>query len=71
MVRRAAMPGQATAMALRMNSVSEVDGVKVVLHPLDVVSVAVDPLGKHVASLVDNGQAIADAPDELLPWSWG
>ena len=65
-VRRAAMPGQATAMALRLNSVSEVDSVEVVLHPLDMASVASDQLGKHVASLVDHGQAIADAPDELL-----
>jgi toxin CcdB len=35
------------------------------------VSVTVDQLGKHVASLADNGQAIADALDELLTRSLG
>ena len=65
------MPGQATAVASRMNPVSVVDGVEVVLHPLDMVFVAVDQLGEHVASLADNGQAIAVALDELLTLSWG
>jgi toxin CcdB len=35
------------------------------------VSVAVDRLGEHVASLADNGQTIADALDELLTRSCG
>ena len=65
------MPGQATAVASRMNPMSEVDGVEVVLHPLDMVSIAVDELGEHAASLADNGQAIAVALDELLTRSWG
>ena len=43
----------------------------VVLHPLDMVSVALDQLGEHVGSLTDQGQAIADALDELLTRSWG
>jgi toxin CcdB len=54
-----------------MNPVFEVEGVPVVLHPLDMVSVALDQLGEHVASLADHGQAIADALDELLTRSWG
>ena len=65
------MPGQATAVASRMNPVFEVNGVEVVLHPLDMVFVAVDQLGEHVASLADNGQAIAVVLDELLTRSWG
>ena len=71
LVRRAAMPAQAATVGSRMTPVFEVEGVKVVLHPLDMVSVAVDQLGERVASLADNGQAIADALDELLTRSWG
>jgi toxin CcdB len=66
LVRRAAMPGQAATVGSRMNPVFEVDGVEAVLHPLDLMSVAVDQLGEQVASLADSGQAIADALDELL-----
>jgi toxin CcdB len=54
-----------------MNPVFEVEGVPVVLHPLDMVSVALDQLGEHAASLADHGQAIADALDELLTRTWG
>jgi toxin CcdB len=49
-----------------MHPVFEVRGIAVVLHPLDMVSVAMDQLGEHVASLADFGQDIADALDELL-----
>jgi toxin CcdB len=54
-----------------MHPVFEVDGIAVVLHPLDMVSVAIDPLGAHGASLAEFGQDIADALDELLTRSWG
>ena len=47
------------------------EGIDVVLHPLDMVSVALDQLGARVGSLADQGQAIADALDELLTRSWG
>lgn len=43
----------------------------VVLHPLDMVSVAADQLGEHIGSLAEKGQSIADALDELLTRSWG
>lgn len=49
-----------------MNAQFEVNGIAVVLHPLDMVSVALDQLGEQTASLADHGQAIADALDELL-----
>ncbi len=71
LVRRSALPGHTAAAGSRMNPVFEVEGVPVVLHPLDMVSVALDQLGEHVASLSDHGQAIADALDELLTRSWG
>lgn len=49
-----------------MNPVFDVQGVLVVLHPLDMVSVALVQLGEYVISLAGNGQAIADALDELM-----
>ena len=54
-----------------MNPRFTVSGVDVVLHPLDMVSVAVDQLGRKNGSLAEHGQAIADALDELLTRSWG
>lgn len=45
--------------------------VPLVLHPLDMVSVATDRLGPCVGNLSEQGQAIADALDELLTRSWG
>jgi toxin CcdB len=71
LVRRSALPAHTAIAGSRMNPVFEVEGVPVVLHPLDMVSVALDQLGEHVASLADHGQAIADALDELLTRSWG
>jgi toxin CcdB len=54
-----------------MNPVFTVDGIEVVLHTLDMVSVALDQLGDYVGSLAEHGQRIADAVDELLTRSWG
>ena len=55
----------------RMNPVFEIAGQTVVLHPLDMVSVALEQLGPVVGSLAEQGQAISDALDELLTRSWG
>ena len=71
LVRRSTLPLQTPTAGSRMNPVFEVEGVPVVLHPLDMVSVALDQLGEHAASLAEHGQAIADALDELLTRSWG
>lgn len=71
LVRRSALPAAASAAGSRLNPEFLIDGVPVVLHPLDMVSVAVDQLGAYVLSLTDSGQAIADALDELLTRSWG
>lgn len=49
-----------------MNPVFVIEGLRVVLHPLDMVSVATDQLGELVDSLEDEGQTITDALDELL-----
>jgi toxin CcdB len=71
LVLRSALPDNTPTVGSRMNPVFSVEGMDVVLHPLDMVSVAVDQLGEHIASLADQGQAIADALDELLTRSWG
>jgi toxin CcdB len=71
LVRRSALPGQAATVGSRMNPVFQVEGLELVLHPLDMVSVALDQLGENVASLAGQGQTIADALDELLTRSWG
>lgn len=71
LVRRAALPAGAATVGTRMNPVFNVKGSSMVLHPLDMVSVALDQLGPKVESLAEHGQAIADALDELLTRTWG
>ena len=71
LVRRSALPRGTPTVGSRMNPVMKVGGVQVVLHPLDMVSVAMDQLGMRVGSLADHGQTITDALDELLTRSWG
>lgn len=71
LVRRTALPGGSSVAGSRMNPEFLIEDTAVVLHPLDMVSVAIDQLGAHVTSLAESGQAIADALDELLARSWG
>ncbi|MEI8326950.1 MAG: CcdB family protein [Betaproteobacteria bacterium] len=71
MVRQTLLPRDTPTVGARMNPVFVIDGVRVVLHPLDMVSVALDQLGEMVGSLEQQGQIIADALDELLTRSWG
>jgi len=63
-------PG-ATAPGTRLNPIFNVMGDSVMLHPLDMVSVALDQLGPKIDSLAKYRQAITDALDELLTRSWG
>ena len=71
LVRRSALPGQAATVGSRLNPVFQVEGLELVLHPLDMVSVALDQLGEYATSLAGQGQVIADALEELLTRSWG
>ena len=71
LVRRTALPATASAAGSRMNPEFLIEDTQVVLHPLDMVSVAMDQLSEHVASLAGSGQAIADELDELLTRFWG
>ena len=54
----------------RFNPDFEIEGHWVVLHPLEMVSVATDQLGDFVLSLEHKGQDIIDALDELLTRAW-
>jgi len=65
------LPANTPTVGRRMNPTFQVDGVEVVLHPLDMVPVAVDQLGVRIGSLAEHGQSICDALDELLVRSWG
>ncbi|MBP7567568.1 MAG: CcdB family protein [Burkholderiaceae bacterium] len=71
LMRRSVLPAGSPLAGTRMNPVFEVEGLEVVLHPLDTVSVALDQLGEHVGSLAAQGQQVTDAMDELLTRSWG
>jgi toxin CcdB len=71
LVRQTVLPRNTPTPGSRMNPVFFIDGMHVVLHPLDMVSVDLDQLGEVVVSLEQDGQIIADALDELLTRSWG
>jgi toxin CcdB len=50
----------------RFNPTFRIGGQSVVLHPLEIVSVAIENLGEFLASLVEHGDEIIAALDELL-----
>jgi toxin CcdB len=50
----------------RFNPTFRIKGVSVVLHPLEIVSVAKENLGAKVGSLTEEGDRIIAALDELL-----
>ena len=50
----------------RLNPAFRIKGQSVVLHPLEVVSVANEGLGEFVQSLEEQGDAIIAALDEML-----
>ena len=66
LVRQTVLPADTPTVGARMNLVFIIDGVRVILHSLDIVSVALDQLGVVVGSLEQEGQIIADALDELF-----
>jgi toxin CcdB len=71
LVLRTVLPAGGKVVGTRLNPVFTIKGQTLVLHPLDMVSVAGDQLGPRVGSLADQGQIIADALDELQTRSWG
>lgn len=55
----------------RFNPTFEIGTTQVVLHPLEIVSVAADTLGPPIASLAADSDRITTALDELLSRAWG
>lgn len=55
----------------RLNPTFKVKRIAVVLHPLEIVSVATEHLGQRVGSLATEGDAIVAALDELLTRAFG
>jgi toxin CcdB len=55
----------------RFNPTFIIENTPVVLHPLEIVSVANDKLGTFVRSLADEGHQIIDALDELITRAYG
>ena len=66
LVRRSALPANSPTVGSRLNPVVTVQGLELVLHPLDMGSVAVEQLGSCVGSLASQGELIAQALNELL-----
>lgn len=54
----------------RFNPAFKIENVPVVLHPLEIVSIATEQLGEFVVSLRDDADLIAAALDELLTQAW-
>jgi toxin CcdB len=55
----------------RFNPTFKIGATKVVLHPLEIVSVAADTLGKPIGSLAADSDRITTALDEMLSRAWG
>ncbi|HEY4339848.1 MAG TPA: CcdB family protein [Steroidobacteraceae bacterium] len=55
----------------RLNPTFKVKSVAVVLHPLEMVSIANENLGEHVGSLAEEGDLIVAALDELVTRAFG
>jgi toxin CcdB len=70
LVRRSTLSGSDILNSSRMNPLFTVDGVEVVLHPLEIVSIGLDQLGEKIGSLAEDGNRITDALDELLTQAW-
>lgn len=70
LVRCSNLDSSATFVDLPLNPVFKIEGVEVVLHPLEIVSVATGQLGEKVAALAQEGDRITGAMDELLTRAW-
>ena len=71
LVRGGVLPAGIQSAGSRMHPVFDIHGQRVVLQPLDTVSVDASALGEPVASLAEQGQVITDALDELFTRAWG
>lgn len=70
LVRRSQALLSTALVGAPLNPVFKIEGVEVVLHPLEMVSIATERLGKKVATLAKDGDRIVAAVDELLTRAW-
>jgi toxin CcdB len=71
LVRRSNLENAVALVGSPLNPAFNIEGIAVVLHPLEIVSVATDQLGEKVAAtLAQEGDLITAAMDELLTRAW-
>lgn len=70
LVRRSNLNNATAFVGSSLSPVFTVEGIEVVLHPLEIVSVATDQLGEKVATLAQEGDRITGAIDDLLTRAW-
>lgn len=70
LVRRSNLDNAAALVGSSLNPAFTVEGIEVLLHPLEIVSVATEQLGEKVATLAQEGDRITGAMDELLTRAW-
>ena len=70
LVRSSHLDNAATLASSSLNPSFTVKGIEVVLHPLEIVSVATEQLGEKIASLAKEGDRITGAMDELFTRAW-
>jgi toxin CcdB len=70
LVRRSNLATSAAFVDIPLNPIFIIEGVEVILHPLEIVSVSSEQLGDKVMSLAQEGDRITGALDELLTRAW-
>lgn len=70
LVLKSSLGVTASITGSKLNPVFTIDGQEVVLHPLEMVSIATEQLGEKAGTLADDGLKVSDALDELLTRSW-
>jgi toxin CcdB len=70
LVRRSNLATSTAFSDIPLNPAFIIDGVEVILHPLEIVSISNEQLGDKVASLAKEGDRITGALDELLTRAW-
>ena len=70
LVRRSNLATDSAFVDIPLNPVFIIDGIEVILHPLEVVSISIEQLGDKVMSLAPEGDRITAALDELLTRAW-
>lgn len=70
LVRRSNLATSTAFSDTPLNPVFIIEGIEVILHPLEIVSISSEQLGDKVTSLAQEGDRITGALDELLTRAW-